>query len=785
MGSRSYYQIVVQHPGLHKQRVIRGDDRYVVEAAAQAQNRAWNELYAKKLEGEERRRDRESKRQELEGSLQEAEERTREAQSELEGVRGVLAATLRVDDRVDWEKLKQNQPFSQPQPHQRAYLSIPAEPQEGEARFKPQLGLLDKLWSGSAQRKHEAASSLFAAEHAAWTNRVTATNATNEAIYTSNLREFEEWQRRRDAFEAAREAHNAAIDRRCAAYQSLEPEAISDHCEMVLARSKYPDCCPQQSEIGFHAGSKSVVVEYELPAPDDVPRLTEVKYVRSKGDFTEIEQTRKQLEVLYGDLLCQIALRTVHELFEADVVRALESVVFNGNVTAVDPSSGHTITRCVLTLRAERSEFLAVNLRNVDAQACFRGMGGLAGTKLLELKAVEPLGTIDRTGERFTAAEDLSESDASPLDEWQCIAKSLVDPQDVRFMEIGTLAGILGFPPGEKYSAPMSRELAAAVAARGIGIEPDARHGGPAYRSTDEVGLFRPLGSQVSDAYAGAAGLLQLCVMIAAADDQPTEDELNVARDFIRRSIALNSEEEQRLLVFESVLCRQPDLVKRSLSRIAKRLDAVQRQHVGEILVCIAGADGVISSTEWNALDRACKTLELPSSALEGILRQLGAEILEVTVQEAEPGEPGETIPGAVAPAPVAPAFTLDMDRVAKISQETTEVVGMLAAVMSEDDAPQKVLRPVETAPAVEPLDGASLLTGLKPKFHPLVHRLSERDSWSRSDFDQLVGEFKLMPLGAFDALNEWADEHLGDFLLEGEDPITFRRSLLPKVLPS
>lgn len=145
MASRNYYQLVVRHPGLHKQRVIRGDDRYIVEAAAQAQTRAWNELYAKKLASEERRRDHDARRQELEDSLAEAEERTHEAEGELNAVRGVLAATLRVDDRIDWERLKQHEPFSQPQPPHRPYLSIPPEPQEGDARFKPQLGLLDKL----------------------------------------------------------------------------------------------------------------------------------------------------------------------------------------------------------------------------------------------------------------------------------------------------------------------------------------------------------------------------------------------------------------------------------------------------------------------------------------------------------------------------------------------------------------------------------------------------------------------------------------------------------------
>ena len=772
----SYYQIVVTHPGLHKQRVIRGADQYVVQAAAQAQSRAWDELWARKLEREERRRDREARRQEIENSLADAEERTREAAAELEAVRGVLSATLRIDDRVDWERLKNHQPFSQPQPQERPFHQSPPEPQESDPRFQPQLGLLDKLWSGSAQKKQDAARALFLADHAAWARRIAALRVSNEAIYASNLREFDDWQRRRSEYEAAREAHNAAVDRRQAAYQSLQPEAISDYCEMVLAESKYPDFCPKQFEIAYYAAPKTLIVDYELPPPSEVPRLQEVKFVRSTGELVENKLAPRKFEPIYGDLLCQIALRTVHELFEADAVRALDTVVFNGSVTALDPASGHSMKRCVITLYAERAAFLAVNLHNVDAQACFRGMGGVAGAKLADLKAVQPLAVIDRTSERFTDAENLSESDASPLNEWQGIVKTLSTPEDVRFIPLGTIAAILGVGAIEKYSAPMSRQVAGAISARGLGIEPDARHGGLPYRAADEIALFRPLGGDVTSAHAGAAALLQLCVMIATADEEPTEAELDLGRDFIRRCVSLNGAEQQRLRVLEALLCRQPQLAKRSLARIAKHLGPDERQRVGEVLVCIAGADGKISSTEWNALDRACKALGLPPSAFEGILRQLGAELQEVTVQEAEPGEPGEPIPGLVSAAPSAPAFTLDMSRVAEIAQETTEVVGLLAAVMN-DDAPT-------SAPAVPVAVGhpsKSNLSALDPKYRPLVQRLAERDSWTRREFDQLASEFSLLPLGAFDAVNEWSDERLGDFLLEGDDPIAFRRALLPE----
>jgi hypothetical protein len=57
---------------------------------------------------------------------------------------------------------------------------------------------------------------------------------------------------------------------------------------------------------------------------------------------------------------------------------------------------------------------------------------------------------------------------------------------------------------------------------------------------------------------------------------------------------------------------------------------------------------------------------------------------------------------------------------------------------------------------------------------------LLERDSWPRADFDALAKKFQLMPLDAFDAINGWADENLGDFLLEGDDTILVHKQLTP-----
>ena len=77
---------------------------------------------------------------------------------------------------------------------------------------------------------------------------------------------------------------------------------------------------------------------------------------------------------------------------------------------------------------------------------------------------------------------------------------------------------------------------------------------------------------------------------------------------------------------------------------------------------------------------------------------------------------------------------------------------------------------PTDSLPRIELLD---------VKFHSVTLRLVARDAWTRVEFEALVREHHLMPLSVFDVINEWADEHHGDFLLEGEETIVVHRSIL------
>ncbi len=466
MATRSYYQLAIHHPGLNKHRVIRGNDRYHVEGAAAAQQRAWAEQYARKVPMDERRRERDDQRSELEDNQFEAGERTEEAQAALNELRGVLAATLCVDDRVDWAAMMRP-PFSQSKPKERPYLPLPPEPVFDPNGWRQQKGFVTALVPLLAKRAEASARAEFETAHGKRNERKGAAQTTNEKIYAENLRDFEDWQRRGTAYEKARTKHNASVEQSRAAYEALNADAILEYCDLVLSESQYPDCFPKEFEVEYRAAMRTLIVAYQLPAPDELPRLESVKFSRTKNDFIETELTKREFEQLYSDVVFQVAIRTVHELFEADVVRALDTVIFNGNVRALNANTGHQEDRCILSVHAGRAVFEAINLRNIEPRACFQSLGGVAGARMLDCRAVKPLGAIDKSEERFTTAQDVSGESGTGLDEWHELAKAITDPQDVRFLPLGTVAALLGFPAHEKpFRCTLGSEFAGAAAAR-------------------------------------------------------------------------------------------------------------------------------------------------------------------------------------------------------------------------------------------------------------------------------------------------------------------------------
>jgi tellurite resistance protein len=371
--------------------------------------------------------------------------------------------------------------------------------------------------------------------------------------------------------------------------------------------------------------------------------------------------------------------------------------------------------------------------------------------------------------------------------QWNEMLQSARNSNGYAIVDVGRLAQLHGFNQREKLTVGQSRDLAGTLESLQYAVEPDARFDG-AYSWDQELAVFKQPSDNFaapSKNYVGASVLLKLCVLVAGADGHVAPEELDVSRHFIEKNLALSSEDHQRLEALEQVLIADPSRFSGALTKIAKPIPAAQRELIGEVLVYVAAADKVVTKDEIKTLEKIFKAFELPVNKLETYLKAVGPEFAEVTIQTA-----GNVVSGERIPRPDQP-FQIDMARVDQIAKETSEVAGLLAKVMVDDDEEQQIkAKEKETAKSaskkptrLETLAPAATIPDwiktLEPKYHPIILGLIQSDSMPRSDFDVLVKKSQLMPLNAFDAINDWADDHLGDFLLEGSDPILVHRNLI------
>jgi restriction system protein len=163
------------------------------------------------------------------------------------------------------------------------------------------------------------------------------------------------------------------------------------------------------------AESKELVIEYELPSIGIVPAVAEVRYNKTKD--SEETRARKPGEVkeLYQDIVASVALRTIHEVFEADHHGHIEVVVFNGLVMGVDSATGKDSHPYVVSLRVTKQRFMELDLSRIDKRVCLRNLGAQISARPGELQAIRPIVGFDMVDKRFVEQGDiLSDLESRP-----------------------------------------------------------------------------------------------------------------------------------------------------------------------------------------------------------------------------------------------------------------------------------------------------------------------------------------------------------------------------------
>src|SRR5690606_10424993 len=128
------------------------------------------------------------------------------------------------------------------------------------------------------------------------------------------------------AFYNKQKQDNLKVDELKTLYLQLDPRAIVEYCDLVLNNSEYPETFPKSFEIEYQPDSRILIVDYSLPSLEQFPTLSEVKVIKGELKTYQIPETQKLK--MFDITMYNITLRTIHELFEADVVKAIDAISF-------------------------------------------------------------------------------------------------------------------------------------------------------------------------------------------------------------------------------------------------------------------------------------------------------------------------------------------------------------------------------------------------------------------------------------------------------------------------
>ena len=329
-------------------------------------------------------------------------------QTYLDQLSGLLAYALDSDKAFEFSRLKSTAKLPQFEPGPLVHAGPPPDP----AKFLPPAvhGLGAHL--PGAKKQYEIALSegqakLQAAQHDYQSRETARLAALAEAklAFDQNLAQLQ-----RTTIDQHAEVDD--LERR---FIEAEPEAIVEYFEAVLTALRWPFDRARDDRVGYSAASAQLVIELEMPGFEVIPEFREFKFVKSRSETTKVPMPATQRKATYLSLLSQVALRTLHQVFEADHHSMIQSVVLNGHVETVDPRTGQRIHPCLITLRTTRDIFVNLNLRSVDPAACLKGLNASISRSPAELAPVKPVLEFNMVDPRFVQESDvLSELDSRP-----------------------------------------------------------------------------------------------------------------------------------------------------------------------------------------------------------------------------------------------------------------------------------------------------------------------------------------------------------------------------------
>lgn len=238
------YTIEIYHEGLGERLVLSGHDENALEEKVKFQSSKWVSLY-EKADGIER-----------------AKTKTNEANEINNRLKSLLVDIVDSNPIFDFSKLKKKEPFGlekPPQPDRLAQLPVPEKPDKDRPEFIPTLTFLEKVIPPLKKSKKKIYEAKYADAIAEWQivkQEMNNKNELNNKEFNAKISSWndavQEWSDKKAFFVKEQNDHNESIDLFFKRYSGGEVNAIVEYCEIILARSDYPEFIAKRFDLEYN-----------------------------------------------------------------------------------------------------------------------------------------------------------------------------------------------------------------------------------------------------------------------------------------------------------------------------------------------------------------------------------------------------------------------------------------------------------------------------------------------------------------------------------------------------
>ena len=150
---------------------------------------------------------------------------------------------------------------------------------------------------------------------------------------------------------------------------------MEDYFSIVFACSTYPKTFGVVYEFEFEPSNAEFSLDVSIPPPSEMERVKAYRYVKKNDEITFTELSQKARKDRYSSAVHQVALRSIHEVFEADRRGLIKTVSLEVGTDTADPSTGKKGFIPFAAVAAERDSFLELDLSAVVPQNVLEHLG--------------------------------------------------------------------------------------------------------------------------------------------------------------------------------------------------------------------------------------------------------------------------------------------------------------------------------------------------------------------------------------------------------------------------